>query len=80
MIETPNSGGGEIAVPEFLRHPRRKGKLLSAERRAKISAALKGKPKSLEHRTKLSAAAKEREARKRIPINLPSSTSPFSAP
>jgi hypothetical protein len=38
VIETVNSDGGEIAVPEFHRHPRRKGKPLSAEYRAKLSA------------------------------------------
>jgi len=121
VIETPNSDGGEIAVPEFHRHPRRKCKPLSPERCAQLSVALKGKPKSPDHRAKLSAvksgenhhffgkplspehrakisaankgkqhspearakisaAAKERESRKRIPINLPSSISPSSAP
>jgi hypothetical protein len=73
VIETPNSDGGEIAVPEFHRHPRRKGKPLSPEHRAKLSAAKSGenhpffvKALSLEPHAKLSAAAKEREARKRI--------------
>ena len=37
-----------------------KGKTLSPEHRAKLSAANKGKPKSLEHRTKISAANKDR--------------------
>src|SRR6266849_8663821 len=103
MTETANSDGGEIAVPGLHRHPRRKCKPLSPERRAKISTALTGKPKSPEHRAKLSAsksgekhpffgkslslghrekltvAARKREARKRIPIELPSAST-SSAP
>ena len=39
-----------------------KGRIPSAEERAKLSAALKGKPKSAEWRAKLSAAAKARFA------------------
>jgi hypothetical protein len=58
MTETANSDGGEIAVPGLHRHPRRKGKPLSAERRAKISAALKGKQCAPETRAKISAALK----------------------
>ncbi len=47
---------GDRVVLRFHRHPRRKGKPLSPEHRAKLRLALKGKPKSPEHRAKLSAA------------------------
>jgi hypothetical protein len=54
MPEMLNSDG--CGVPEYHRHSRLKGKPLSPEHRAKISAALKGKPLSEERRAKLSAA------------------------
>jgi len=43
MTETSNSDGGDIAVPRFHLHSRRKGKPPSPERRAKIGSAFKGK-------------------------------------
>jgi hypothetical protein len=55
MPEISNSDGADGAVHRYHQHPRRKGRPLSPERCAKISAALKGKPKSPEHRAKLSA-------------------------
>ena len=58
MPEMLNSHAGESVVLGFHRHPRRKGKPLSAERRAKISAALKGKQCTPETRAKISAALK----------------------
>jgi hypothetical protein len=47
---------GDREVLRFQRHSRRRGKPLSREHRAKLSAAHKGKSKSPEHRAKLSAS------------------------
>jgi hypothetical protein len=54
MPEMLNSDG--CGVPEYHRHSRLKGKPLSPEHRAKISAALKRKPPSAETRAKMSVA------------------------
>ena len=58
MSEPSNSDGSEIAVPEFHRHPRRRGKPLSAERRGQLSVGLKGKQRTPETCAKISAALK----------------------
>ncbi len=45
MPEMSNSDCGDDAVPGYHRHSHRKGKPVSPERRAKISAALTGEDK-----------------------------------